>query len=92
MGQGLGTDQGPEAGRHRRRDHDRLQGRDVRNRLANQKVDEPVDFGDKSFVWDEQAEGRPHPTEPVWYIDRLDGEGIHRWVNCQFIGLYDGRE
>ena len=45
---------------------------------------EPVEFGDPEVVWDEQEEGRPHPTEPVFYIRTLDGRRC-RWVNANFI-------
>lgn len=45
---------------------------------------EKVDFGDPEFVWDEQAEGRPHPTEKVFYIRTLDGRRF-RWVNASFV-------
>lgn len=45
---------------------------------------EPVDFGDPDFVWDEAEEGRPHPTEQVFYIRTLDGRRF-RWVNANFV-------
>lgn len=47
-------------------------------------TEEPVDFGDPEFVWDEKAEGRPHPTERCYYIRTLDGREF-RWTNASFI-------
>lgn len=48
------------------------------------KTEEPVDFGPGADPWDEVAEGRPHPTEPIWYIKTLDGREM-RWHNARFI-------
>lgn len=50
-------------------------------------ADEPVDYGD--FVWDEEAEGRPHPTERVFYLRALDGS-LQRWVNAGIIAAVSG--
>lgn len=36
--------------------------------------------------WDEEAEGRPVPTERVFYIRGLDGQE-HRWVNADFMRI-----
>lgn len=51
-------------------------------------ADEPVDFGDPTYVWDEESEGAPHPTEPVVYIRTLDGRE-RRWRNCEFVAAID---
>lgn len=51
--------------------------------------DEPVDFKDEGYVWDEEAEGRPHPTERVYYLKALDGR-VHRWVNASIIAAVSG--
>lgn len=40
--------------------------------------------GDPEFVWDEVAEGKPHPLERVTYIRTLDGRRF-RWINASFI-------
>lgn len=45
---------------------------------------EPVVFSDPDFVWDEKAEGKPHPTERCYYIRTLDGREF-RWTNASFI-------
>lgn len=45
---------------------------------------EPVDYGPDAEPWDEAEEGRPHPTEKVYYINTLDGRQ-YRWVNASFI-------
>lgn len=46
---------------------------------------EPFVFeGDPDFVWDEQVEGRPHPTERVYYIRTFDGRKF-RWVNARMV-------
>lgn len=50
-------------------------------------ADEPVDYGD--YVWDEEAEGRPHPTERVYYLRTLDGS-LQRWVNAGIIAAVSG--
>lgn len=50
------------------------------------KTQEKIDFGDPGFVWDEAAEGRPHPTEEVVYIETLDGREF-RWTNAKFIAI-----
>lgn len=47
---------------------------------------EKVDFGDPEFVWDEDAEGEPHPTEQIFYIRTLDGRRF-RWSNARFIAV-----
>lgn len=39
---------------------------------------------DPEFVWDEEAEGEPHPTEKVWYLRTLDGREA-RWTNAHMI-------
>ncbi len=45
---------------------------------------EPVVFSDPEFVWDEKEEGRPAPTEQIFYIRLLDGTE-YRWSNATFI-------
>jgi hypothetical protein len=50
-------------------------------------ADEPVDYGD--YVWDEESEGRPHPTERVHYLRTLDGR-IRRWENARIIAAVSG--
>lgn len=45
---------------------------------------EKVDFGNPEFVWDEDAQGKPHPTETVFYIRTFDGRRF-RWINATFI-------
>lgn len=47
---------------------------------------EPVDFGDPDFVWNEEEEGRPHPTEKCTYIRTLDGREF-RWTNASFVSV-----
>lgn len=49
--------------------------------IAFEKV---VFEGDPDFVWDEAVEGRPHPTERVYYIRTLDGRRF-RWTNASFV-------
>ncbi len=44
---------------------------------------EPVVYGD-GFAWDEEAEGRPHPTERVFYLRTLDGRRA-RWTNADLV-------
>lgn len=39
---------------------------------------------DPEFVWDEAVEGRPHPTERVYYIRTLDGRRF-RWTNASIV-------
>jgi hypothetical protein len=50
-------------------------------------ADEPVDYGD--YVWDEETEGRPHPTERVYYLRTLDGR-LRRWENAGIIAAVSG--
>lgn len=45
---------------------------------------EPIVFSDTTFVWDEEIEGQPHPTEKCTYIQTLDGREF-RWTNASFI-------
>lgn len=45
---------------------------------------EPVVWSDPEFVWDEEIEGKPHPTEKCVYIRTLDGREF-RWTNASFI-------
>lgn len=52
--------------------------------ILEEIAQEPVVYDDENFVWDEEYEGRPHPTETVFYIRTLDGRR-HRWVNARFI-------
>lgn len=40
--------------------------------------------GDPDFVWDEEEEGHPHPTEKVFYIRTLDGRRF-RWTNANMV-------
>lgn len=40
--------------------------------------------GDPEFVWDEEVEGEPHPTERVFYIRTLDGRRF-RWTNATMV-------
>jgi hypothetical protein len=47
---------------------------------------EKVDFGDCDFVWDEEAEGRPHPTEKISYIRTMDGRRF-RWTNASIVAV-----
>lgn len=56
---------------------------------------EKVDFEDPAFVWDEEAEGAPHPTERVYYIRTMDGRRF-RWTNAtivavqsELVGMFD---
>jgi hypothetical protein len=49
-------------------------------------VREPVNFGPDAEPWDEVAEGRPHPTERVVYIQTFDGREF-RWENASFISV-----
>lgn len=51
---------------------------------------EKVVFGDPDFVWEEKVEGRPHPTEKVYYIRTLDGRRF-RWTNANFVSAVSGR-
>jgi hypothetical protein len=46
-------------------------------------VQEPVDYG-ADFIWDEETEGRPHPTERVFYLRTLDG-ALARWTNANMV-------
>jgi hypothetical protein len=59
-----------------------LNGLGVLAEIAN----EPVDFNDPDFVWDEVEEGRPHPKERVYYINTLDGRRF-RWTNASVIAI-----
>lgn len=45
---------------------------------------EPVNFGEGAEPWDEVSEGRPHPTEEVFYIRNFNGK-LSRWTNEKFI-------
>jgi hypothetical protein len=45
---------------------------------------ENVQFPDPGFVWNEEEEGRPHPTEKIYYIRTLDGRRF-RWSNASII-------
>lgn len=47
---------------------------------------EPVKYSDPDFVWDEKEEGRPHPTERVYYIRTLDGRSF-RWINANIVAI-----
>lgn len=47
---------------------------------------EKVVFSDPDFVWDETAEGKPHPTEACTYIKTLDGREF-RWTNASFVSI-----
>jgi len=50
-------------------------------------ADEPIDCGD--YDWDEEVEGRPRPTERVFYIKALDGS-LHRWLDAEIIAAVSG--
>lgn len=52
---------------------------------------EPVQFSDPDFVWDEKAEGTPHPTERIVYIRTLKGIRF-RWHNASFIRVPSSAE
>jgi hypothetical protein len=52
---------------------------------------EKVDFGDHEFVWDEEVERHPHPTERVFYIRTLDGRR-YRWNNANMVAAVSGVE
>jgi hypothetical protein len=56
---------------------------DAVGRLTRVQQD-PVDYGEGADPWDEAAEGRPHPTETVYYIRTLDGREM-RWTNAKFV-------
>ena len=47
---------------------------------------EPVDFGAGAEPWNEAEEGRPHPTERIYYIRTLDGVR-YRWSNAQMLTI-----
>lgn len=47
---------------------------------------EPVNFGEGAEPWDEAEQGRPHPTERVWYIRTLDGYR-YRWTNADMLAV-----
>ena len=47
---------------------------------------EKVVFGDPEFVWDEEAEGKPHPTEKIYYIRTMDGRQF-RWSNASIVAI-----
>lgn len=47
---------------------------------------ENVVFGDPEFVWDEETEGRPHPTEKIYYIRTMDGRQF-RWSNASIVAV-----
>lgn len=47
---------------------------------------EPVVYSDPDFVWDEATEGRPHPTERVYYLRTMDGRRF-RWTNASMVGV-----
>lgn len=47
---------------------------------------EPADFGDPEFIWNEEEEGCPHPTERCTYIRTFDGREF-RWTNASFISI-----
>lgn len=51
---------------------------------------EKVDFGPGAEPWDETAEGRPHPTEKVYYIQTLDDREF-RWSNASMISVASER-
>lgn len=51
---------------------------------------EPVVWSDPDFVWDEEEQGVPHPTEQVWYIRTLDGRRF-RWTNASIIAILSER-
>jgi hypothetical protein len=52
---------------------------------------EKVIFGDPEFVWDEEVERRPHPTERIFYIRTLDGRR-YRWSNANMVAAVSGVE
>lgn len=47
---------------------------------------EKIVFGDPDFVWNEEEEGKPHPTETCTYIRTLDGREF-RWTNASFLSV-----
>ena len=47
-------------------------------------VNEPIGLELGADLWDESIEGRPHPTETVFYIKTLDQREF-RWTNASFI-------
>lgn len=48
---------------------------------------EPFVFsGDPDFVWDEEVEGAPHPTETVYYLRTMDGRRF-RWTNASIVAV-----
>lgn len=51
---------------------------------------EKIDFNDPDFVWDEEEEGRPHPTETVYYLRTLDGREF-RWSNATLVTILTKR-
>lgn len=50
---------------------------------------EKVVWGDPDFVWDEDIEGQPHPTERIYYIRTFDGRRF-RWENATMIAAVSG--
>ena len=54
--------------------------------ILEEQVREKIQWDDSDFVWDEEAEGQPHPTELITYIRTLDGRRF-RWSNASFIAL-----
>ncbi len=47
---------------------------------------EKIVFSDPDFVWNEEEEGKPHPTETCTYIRTLDGREF-KWTNASFISV-----
>jgi hypothetical protein len=47
---------------------------------------EKIVFSDPDFVWNEEEEGQPHPTEKCTYVKTLDGREF-RWTNASFISV-----
>lgn len=53
--------------------------------ILEEDCQEKVIFdSDPEFVWDEDVEGEPHPTERVFYIRTLDGRRF-RWTNATMV-------
>lgn len=54
--------------------------------ILEEDTREPFVFTDPDFIWDEESEGKPHPTERVFYIRTMDGRRF-RWVNARLIAI-----
>lgn len=50
----------------------------------------PVVYDDPEFVWDEVAEGMPHPTEKAWRIRTFDGR-LFTWTNASIVAIVTDR-